>query len=195
MKLKTILHGVTAIFSALVFAFFALPFYSTTMTVAEGYESYLPNFGLTSGTTKVNGYDFIIDSLKSTESSSTGAFAVIMALITLIVAGLAFVMAVVALLNDFEVIKNEKVEKVIDCAFFAVVVVFALVCILNLVGNVVLFNNDVLSNVEEANSVLALYSIDGSMTASAGWALSILTLVCGLGAVATTSYAKFKKEN
>lgn len=191
MKLKTILHGVTAIFSALVFAFFALPFYSTTVTVAEGYESYLPTFGLTSGTTKVNGYDFIIDSLKSTESSSTGAFAVIMALITLIVAGLAFVMAVVALLNDFEVIKNEKVVKVLDWAVFAVIVVFALSCILNLVGNLVLVANDVQDGVDLLNYILESYG--ATATSSAGWALTILTLICGLGAVGTTSYAKFKK--
>ncbi len=181
MKVKTILHGITALCSALVFAFFALPWYSITVT-PEAFAEYGSSY---------NGYTFLKEALQSTDSTSTCAFATFMALITLIVAGLAFVMAVVALLADFEVIKNEKVVKVLDWAVFAVIVVFALSCILNLVGNLVLVANDVQDGVDLLNYILESYG--ATATSSAGWALTILTLICGLGAVGTTSYAKFKK--
>ncbi len=190
MKVKTILHGITALCSALVFVFFALPYYTTTTTIAEEYKIVAGEYGLVSGTTSYNGYDFISNAFQNPESTATGVFGVIIALITLIVAGIAFITAVVAILGDTGVIKNERVVSVVEWIAFAVMVVLAIACVLNLVGNFVVFGNDVQNKVDSVNGLGI-----ATMSASAGYTLSILTLICGLGAIGTTTFAKFKKEN
>ncbi len=122
MKRNAILHGVTALCSALVFAFFALPYYFLGEESLGGYKF----------------LDTLVQMQKAgAELPSKYNFALAAGIILLVVAGLAFVASVVLLLCDFEVIKNEMVVKVATWATLVLAGLLAVAVILNFVATLV----------------------------------------------------------
>ena len=166
MKRNAILHGVTALCSALVFAFFALPYLGTNLDLPVD--------------TSISGYKFLDTFLHMEGSNTTVTFGVVIGLIFLIVAGLTLVSAVLALLCDFEVITNEQVANVVRWATLVLAVLLAVVAVLNLIACALV--------AAEMNRLAGNVSIY-----VAGWALTVITTVLGLGACGTTAYAHFKK--
>ncbi len=188
MKRNTILHGVSALLSVLIYAFFALPFYSVNVLPEAAVES-AKNAGVPIGST--NGYDFLKTALKQTSGTATSTFATAMALITLIVAGITFLACVFALLNDFEVIKNEKVVKIANLVVLVSTVLLSLSCILNLIGNACFVSGDLNDRLAPVNTMLA--SLNASLSITAGWALTIITSLLALGSCASSCVEQFKK--
>lgn len=168
MKRNAILHGVTALCSALVYAFYALPFYSMSGQSQSGYQ-YLDNF-------------FQMKKVMPDALTAMQTFATAAGIMLLIVAGLAFVASVVLLLCDLEVIKNEMVTKIAAWATLVTVGLLVVVAILNLIANVLV--------VKDINDSIPA---EAGVKYVAGWAMTILTTVCALGACGTTAYAHFKK--
>ena len=187
-KRNAILHGVGALASALVYAFFALPFYVIKITPAAASDA-AAAMGIPVGAT--NGYKFLDMALKQSDGTALATFSTIMALLTLIIAGIVLVASIFALLNDFHVIKNQKVGQIADWIVFGVTILFALSCILNLIGNACFVAKDLTDSF--ASLKLMLQPMGGTLKLTAGWALTIITTVLSLGAVATSSVAKFKK--
>ena len=194
MKRNAILHGVGALCSALVYVFFALPFYTIKISPKQIVDA-ANAAGIPSGST--NGYEFLETALKQ-HGNALSTFTTIMALLVLILAGVAFLASVFALLNDLKVIKNQTVSKVANWIAFCATVALALVCILNLIGNACFVANEVPDRLAPAKAGLAMLGMalgisGASISAVAGWALTIITTVLGLGAVVTSTVAKFKK--
>ena len=192
MKRNTILHGIGALLSVLVYAFFALPYYTVKVSpdsIVEGAKTAGVPVGSTSG------YNFLKTALKQTSGSATSTFATVMALLTLIVAGITFCACVVALLNDFEVIKNEKAVKVTNIILLVSSILLSLCCILNLIGNACFESGDLQDRLAGAKMLLA--SLGGTLTTSAGWALTVITSLLAFGTCATSCIKSFKnkKEN
>ena len=119
MNRNAILHGVTALCSALVFAFFALPYYTVSVVSQSGYQF----------------LDFAFKNAELADSTST--FAAVSGLLLLLVAGLTLVASVVLLLCDLNVIKNEMVTKVAAWGTLVLAGLLVVVAIMNLVGNIV----------------------------------------------------------
>ena len=188
MKRNAILHGVGAIGSALVYAFFALPFYLIKVTpaaVADIADAQGVPVGATSG------YSFLETALKETDGSALATFTAVMALLTLILAGVAFVASIFALLNDLRVIKNQKVATIANWVAFCATVVLALACVVNMISNACFVAKELPDQLAKAKLLVA--SFGGSIKLTAGWALTIVTTVLGCSAVATSTVAKFKK--
>ena len=183
MKRNAILHGVGAIASAAVYGFFALPFYTTD--ISEPYAAMAKAGGAKLGAT--NGYQFLDTALHSSNGSALATFTAIMALLVLIVAGIALVASVFALLCDCGVMKSQKVAKVAGWVALCSTVALALACVLNLIGNACFVANDYPKNFAKLKLAGATVKI------AAGWALTIITTVLGLAAACTSVVAKVKK--
>lgn len=188
MKRNTILHGVGALLSVLIYAFFALPYYTIKISPKEIVAG-AQNAGVPSGST--NGYDFLKNALKQS-GGAVATFATVMALITLIVAGITLLACVVALLNDFQVIKNEKAVKIINIALIVSSILLSLCCILNLISNACFVNGDLQDKLAGANALLT--SLNGSLSTSAGWALTIITTLLAFGTCAVNCFESFKNK-
>lgn len=171
MKRNTILHGISAIGSALVYAFFALPYYTIKTTILTKTE-----------TDVTSGYAFLKNALETENGSSEGAFAAAIGIILLIVAGIAFICSVAALLGDLKVIKDKKVVSLVNWIAFGATALLALTAILNLIANNVLMGSDEFRIVVDLGAKLI-----------AGWGLTIVTTVLGLCAAGASGFAKLKK--
>ena len=187
-KGKAILHGVSALCSVLVFAFFALPFYTIKVAPAQ-LATVAKAAGVPVGNT--NGYQFLETALRESNGSALATFTAMMALFTLIVAGVVLVAAIFALLTDFAVIKNQKVATIANWVVLCVTVLLAVFAILNLIGNACFVANDLPDRLADAKAGLAYYG--ASLKIVAGWALTIIVSVLSLGAAGTSIAAKFQK--
>lgn len=172
MKRNAILHGISAVCSVLVYAFFALPFFTIKM------------MGESKST---NGYDFLEAALKSSGGSSLATFTVVISIITLVLAGVVCLASVFALLNDFNVFKNAKMEKIANWVAFGCAAVLAVSCIMLLIANASFVAEDI------AKPYKAMEAMGMSVKVTAGWALTIITTVLGLGATATNIVPAIKK--
>ena len=184
MKKEAIFHGLTALFSVLVYAFFALPFYSiTTQVLTE------------SSVESISGYKFLDEALKLSTRSGNMNFAIAMGILTLILAGVVFLSAIFMLLCDFGVVKNEKVAGIAKWVVLGSAALFVLFALLNLIANSVFVAKDIQANFDIGN---ALGGFGGAtMNATAGWALTIITLmlsVCSLALPAYEVFSKLKKQ-
>ena len=188
MKRNAILHGVGAVCGALVYAFFALPFYTINVNPAA-LTDVAKMAGVPVGAT--NGYSFLDTALKQTDGSALATFTAIMALLTLILAGIVCLASVFALLTDLKVIKNSKVAQVAGWVALCSTAVLALACVLNLIGNACFVANELPDKLALAKAGLA--TRNGSLQIVAGWALTIITTVLGLAATTTSIVAKCKK--
>lgn len=186
MKKNAIFHGLTALCSGLVYAFFALPFVTVTTEVASK-----------SSSETTSGYKFLEQVLKATESGTNNAkFATYMALIMLIVAGIVFLCSVVALLCDFEVIKNDLVAKIANWAVFATSVLLVIFAVLTMISNAIYVSKDIQANFDAMNKVSeTLGGAGAKMTASAGWLMTIISTLLGIGSAVTSAWPIFVKKS
>lgn len=188
MKRNIIFHSVGALCSALIFGVFALPFYTITVSPEE-IASGAAGMGVPVGST--SGYSFLKTALKETDGTALAKFTTIIALVTLILAGLAFLTSVFMLLHDLNIVKSEKVAKIARWIALCSAVLLALSCILNLIGNACFVKNDLQDRLALAKTGLA--ALGASISTSAGWTLTVIATVLGLGTAGTSVAAKYKK--
>lgn len=120
-KKAAIWHGVTAFCSALVFAFFALPYYSAKIAFIKVSE---------------NGYEFL-SYLGAKNTSAWYSIGSMFALMTLILAGLMFLASIAAILCDLKIIKSEMLEKFTKWATFRGSFAFVTMTVFNVAGTIV----------------------------------------------------------
>lgn len=159
---KTILHGVTLVLGVLVLGFLALPYFAGK--TIEGAGS-IPS---------QTGYD-LLDFSNVTETSPV--FSAVSTLLLVIAACVVVLSAILALLNDFNLIKNETFKKVVNWALLASAVLMTIFAILNMIA---------------CPTYISDQGID--MFYTAGWAGLVLNLICGLGATASVVLARDKKQ-
>ncbi len=161
---KTILHGVTLVLGVLVLGFLALPYFA-------GKE--IQGLGSVPSQTGYDLLDF------SNVTSDSPVFSAVSTLLLVIAACVVVLSAILALLNDFNLIKNETFKKVVNLTLLVSAVLVTIFAILNMIACPTYISDQV--------------GMDTKFTA--GWAGLVLNLVCGLGATAAVVLARDKKQN
>ncbi|MCM1404243.1 MAG: hypothetical protein NC133_01930 [Prevotella sp.] len=188
MKRNAILHGISAVCSGLVYAFFALPFYSVSIKPAEMVET-ITGVGVPSGAT--SGYSFLDTALQQSDGSALATLTLVMSIITLVLAGMVFLASVFALLNDFHVIKNAKVAKVANWVAFGCGAVLCVAAIMLTIANANFVGTELQDKFKPVAQLFALAGV--TIKATAGWALTIITTLLGLGTAVSNLVPACKK--
>ncbi len=167
---KTVLHGLTAVFGALILGFLALPYLAVKAVSAIGVPAMTKS-----------GYDFLDFSTPNPTSEQT--FSAVIVLLLVIFASVLIISAILSLLCDFGVLSNEKVAKLVKWLSVVSAVIVFVLAVLNIVAC-----TNLVSATNEPFAAIAKVS-----PASASIAGLVLNLLCAGGASACALYNTIRK--